>query len=237
MDELILTVDMGNTRSKWVLWSYDGKLIEERVAVWEEAQDLILRATKIAWCSTQKNQIWNWGKHKSAIFDLNELMNWPFLSHYKTPETLGKDRIAAIAGARKKYYNQSALIIDAGTCITTDFLTAQGEYLGGSISPGIHMRYKAMHEFTGKLPLLTPAMASEINGKSTSDSLHSGVWYGVLAEINNRMELALISDPKSIFVLTGGDASLLADHLKYRIFAEPLLVHHGLLYCLEINEF
>lgn len=234
---MILTADIGNTRTKVVAWSQEGKIEEVRLASLDDCKDLFLKAQIIGWSSTNGETKPSFPGFNGRIFELNHAVKLPFINHYKTPETLGRDRMAAVAGAIKLHPKKQVLVIDAGTCITTDFLTAQGEYLGGSISPGFQMRYKAMHEFTGKLPLLSPEMAIEVNGKSTAESMHSGVWFGLLAELNYRMEEALFHDPKTTFILTGGDAKLLADHLKYRIFAEPLLVHHGLLYCLEINEF
>ncbi len=113
----------------------------------------------------------------------------PVKNLYQTPETLGKDRIAAVTGAWSMFPGQNILAIDAGTCITYDIVTKNGEYLGGGISPGIRMRFQAMHTFTGKLPLVEPEDFDELIGRSTRESLLSGVYNGVTAEIRELIRL------------------------------------------------
>ncbi len=160
----------------------------------------------------------------------------PFKNSYATPQTLGVDRIALATASFYHNPNSNTLAIDAGTCITYDMVNDYGEYLGGAISPGINMRYKAMHEQTSKLPLLEKETPLDLIGNSTESSMHSGVVNGVSAEIDG-----LIDQYKSRFadltvILTGGDAQFLSKRLKNTIFADSKFLLRGLNYLLEYNK-
>lgn len=155
-------------------------------------------------------------------------------NHYKTPQTLGLDRYAAIIGVSFLYPNQNCLVIDAGTCITYDFVDAERNYSGGSISPGLRMRFKAMNSFTGRLPLVEPeadwAMAY---GNDTNSSLLSGVQNGIIYEMLGFINSYHLSWPDLKVVLCGGDINFFDTELKNSIFAhalktEPDLVLTGL---------
>ena len=125
----------------------------------------------------------------SALCDLHVLdctTKVPFKNLYATPHTLGVDRIALAAAAFSENSSKNTLIIDAGTCITYDILNTNNEYLGGAISPGIQMRYEAMHNQTSKLPLLEKEIPLNLIGNSTETSMHSGVVYGTCAEIDGK---------------------------------------------------
>jgi type III pantothenate kinase len=166
---------------------------------------------------------------------LNSKTKLPVRNRYKTPGTLGSDRIASVAGAAKLFPGKNILVIDAGTCIKYDFITAQKEYLGGSISPGLRMRFQALHNFTDGLPLIQPGKISTLVGTSTKDSVLTGVELGIVNEING-----FIADYKKKFgpvkvLLSGGDAALFAGHIKSSIFAAPNLIHTGLLDILKYN--
>ena len=160
----------------------------------------------------------------------------PFKNLYQTPSTLGKDRIAAVAGAFSLYPNCNVLVIDAGTCITYDFLTDKGEYLGGGISPGIRMRFKAMHTFTGKLPLIEPDEYDGLIGRSTRESMLSGVYNGVISELNGLISLYQEQFGDVMVIITGGDHEFLHNKLKISIFAAPDLVLLGLNEILDYND-
>jgi type III pantothenate kinase len=234
---LYLTADIGNTRIKYALWTEEGSIAETGLP--QSYQELYDRASVVdafAWCSTVGPLPEEFQSLNVRNFELDQTARLPFTSLYKTPETLGKDRIAAIAGALKLYPNKNVFVIDAGTCITTDLVTDTAVYHGGSISPGLEMRYKALHQFTEKLPEVKHREWTDILGKSTEESILSGVWNGILGELNFRIEEILKTQPDVVIAVTGGDAPLLADKLKYRIFAEPLIIHHGLLSCLFLNE-
>lgn len=160
----------------------------------------------------------------------------PFINLYKTPKTLGVDRIALVCSAVTKYPNKNVLVIDAGTCITFDFVNSKSEYLGGAISLGINLRYKALHSFTAKLPLLEKKETNNFIGKSTEESIHSGVVNGVVKELDG-----IIKDYKEKYgnltaVLTGGDTNFLSKQLKSSIFANQNFLLYGLNQLLIFNE-
>jgi type III pantothenate kinase len=161
-------------------------------------------------------------------------LHLPLRIEYQTPDTLGADRIANAAGALKKYGN-NCLIIDCGTCITTTYVGDQ-TLKGGSISPGIQMRFKALHDYTGNLPLLD--MTEEVPallGKTTQESIYSGVILGVLRETEGSIENWLECFTIEHIVLTGGDASFFAGQLKRRTFADADLTLYGLNEILKYN--
>jgi len=144
---------------------------------------------------------------------------------YKTPNTLGLDRWAGILGAKSLFPNHACLVIDAGTCITYDVLTGKSEYYGGSISPGIAMRFKAMHEFTGRLPEVEWNDREIIpEGSDTLSAMKNGVFQGIINEIegfiaiNNKKESALK------VIITGGDAKFLYKQLQNSIFAPQIIL-------------
>jgi type III pantothenate kinase len=159
----------------------------------------------------------------------------PFRSLYKNPETLGQDRIAAVAGAALLKPQEDVLVIDAGSCITYDMLSSEGTHLGGAISPGLQMRSRALHEFTGRLPLLEQREFSKLTGQSTEESIFSGVQNGMLAELDGIMDQYHSLYPHLQVMLCGGDSAFLAKRLKYGIFAEPDLVLVGLHHILKLN--
>lgn len=175
---------------------------------------------------TQKNTI---------VLDSKTLL--PFQKNYKTPETLGNDRIAIAAAAVLLYPNQNVLAIDAGTCITYDFVDKNKVYQGGAISPGLQMRFKALNTFTAKLPLVgnTEKTQIKLTGKSTKDSILSGVVKGVAFEIDGVIK-EYINDYKDLTVLlTGGDTLYLKNQLKNEIFANLNLQAIGLNHILNYN--
>lgn len=143
----------------------------------------------------------------------------PFKSLYATPHSLGIDRLVLSAGAVLAFPLRNRLVIDAGTCVTYDFTDADNAYHGGAISPGLRLRYEALHNFTARLPLLTREMPDSITGNSTAQSIHSGVVNALLFEIQG-----FIDDYKNkygdvVVIMTGGDAEFLAERFKNTIFA------------------
>lgn len=160
----------------------------------------------------------------------------PFKNHYTTPETLGVDRMALVSAASKSFKKENVLIIDAGTCITYDFLNDENKYLGGAISPGVEMRYKSLHTFTAKLPLLNKKMPHSFFGDSTEDAIHVGVVISVLNEIEGFISNYQKEYPNLRVILTGGDAHFLRDRIKNDIFANSNFLLEGLNYILETNK-
>jgi type III pantothenate kinase len=156
----------------------------------------------------------------------------PFTIEYETPQSLGSDRIAALAGATLYYHGKNTLIIDAGTAITYDFLE-NNIFRGGNISPGITTRYKALNKFTGRLPLVSQRSGFSFPGRNTSDAIAAGVITGVLYEINEYIRTFKSKD--SIIILTGGDSEFLKDTIDHQVIYLPDIVSDGLNYILEQN--
>jgi len=159
--------------------------------------------------------------------ELNHSTPVPFINKYRTPETLGKDRIAIASAAVQLFPNENVLVIDTGTSITYDLVTSKEEYIGGGISPGLNMRFKALHNFTHRLPLVKMQDAeAKINlvGDSTETSILSGVVVGAKAEVENIINqyCSLYSSLK--IIISGGDHKYFEKLLKSNIFAAPNIV-------------
>jgi type III pantothenate kinase len=152
----------------------------------------------------------------------------PIRNQYETPETLGSDRLSNAVAAASLFPNCPCVIIDSGTCIKFDFITPNNEYFGGSISPGIEMRFKALHEFTARLPLLKRTESVYLIGKNTSESIQSGVINGTLAEVKGILEQYQMTHKDLKVILTGGDYALLERTIKTRVHVEPWLTLKGL---------
>jgi type III pantothenate kinase len=158
-----------------------------------------------------------------------------FTSPVGKPETIGADRLAIIAAAVDKFPQQHSLAISLGTCITYNFVNNQHQFLGGSISPGMQMRFKAMHEQTALLPLITPSSEFTLVGYDTKTNLLSGVILGIAAEIDGIIGAYEQKYAKFNVLLTGGDICYFAPHLKKRIFADQNLLFKGLYAICEKN--
>ena len=159
----------------------------------------------------------------------------PLVNKYKTPATLGIDRLAAAVGATSIYSTKNILVIDAGTCITYDFINSKNEFIGGSISPGLNIRFKAINDYTANLPLLAPESIDYLTGKNTKESILSGILNGAIAEMDGFIEMYKKQYNEIIVVLTGGDYKFFEKKLKSSIFAVPNLVLTGLNVILEFN--
>ncbi len=161
----------------------------------------------------------------------------PIKNLYKTPETLGSDRIAAAIGAYSLYPQNNVLVVDAGTCLKFNFTNKNAEYLGGAISPGLQMRFKALQHFTDKLPLINfDNNFNKLIGQTTEESILSGVINGIVQETDGIINEYKKLYPDLTIVITGGDADFLAKHLKNSIFAHPHLVLTGLNEILKYNS-
>lgn len=160
----------------------------------------------------------------------------PFRNAYRTPETLGRDRLAAVAGAQAIFSKKNCLVVDCGTCIKYDFLTAEGVYSGGNIAPGAAMRIRAMHTFTARLPEVPMKMPDELIGYSTETALQNGALRGAVLEIMGFIALFRESAPDLQVLLSGGDAAFFAPHLPVpALHVEPLLTLYGLNHILQYN--
>lgn len=159
----------------------------------------------------------------------------PIENMYRTPETLGRDRLAGVVAASWMYPGANVLVIDAGTCITYDLLEESGKYLGGNISPGLDMRYHAMHHFTRRLPMVERANSISLLGETTEEALRNGGLTGVLMEMGGYMELLRKKYTGLNTLLTGGDAPYLSEHLRADLALEPHLILIGLNQILQFN--
>lgn len=231
-----LAIDIGNSRTKFGL--FQGRELVKLVHIpnnelvlnrsllldWKPSSIIVSSVNKEAETELRLHEL------KIPIVYLNYKTKLPIEIAYETPETLGKDRIAAVVGAKSLAIGKNLLVIDAGTCITYDFLTSESVYLGGAISPGVQMRLGAMNNFTSQLPLIDwgGVKRPENVGRTTISSMLSGAVNGLIGEMN-----AFISDykkqyPELKIVITGGDANFFEKELKNGIFADQNLVLKGL---------
>ena len=174
--------------------------------------------------------------YKIRVLQLNSTFNFPFKIQYKTPLTLGNDRLALAAAASLLYPKSNKIIIDAGTCITIDFIDYNNNFYGGSISPGIDMRYKSLNNYTANLPLLEISDKFSYPGDSTETSIHSGVIGGVCNEIKGFIENISSKHDDVKIILTGGNAKFLSKTLKITIFANQNFILDGLNSILNLNK-
>lgn len=175
-------------------------------------------------------------KEDIDVIELSYKTKLPFKNSYKTPKTLGVDRIALVSASVNQFPDKNVLIIDAGTCITYDFITDKNDYLGGAISPGIRLRYKSLNNLTANLPLLDTNQPKTIIGNSTESSIHSGVVFGVIKEIDGVVDQYQLKYPDLTVILTGGDAKFLSNQLKNSIFANSNFLLGGLNFILDFNS-
>lgn len=161
-----------------------------------------------------------------ALF-LNADSPLPIKVSYKTPKTLGMDRLAGAVGAHVLFPGKSVLIVDLGTCITYDLLHDE-TFQGGMIAPGLQMRFRAMHEFTANLPLLSLSGSTDLIGKSTNESMNSGAFFGVIGEIEHHISQLMLNIPDLKVIMTGGDAHLFESMIKSDIFVAPEIVLVGM---------
>lgn len=158
----------------------------------------------------------------------------PFRIQYETPETLGLDRIAGIAGAQALFPRENVLIIDAGTAITFDMKTDENVFVGGNIAPGLNMRFRALHEFTHKLPLVEPGKNSFL-GNSTKQAIINGVVNGITYEMEGVIAESVKNYKDLTIIMTGGDTNLFEIKVKSPIFVVQNLVRLGLNIILNYN--
>ncbi len=170
------------------------------------------------------------------VFRIDSNVKTNFLLRYSTPQTIGPDRLAVVAGAIVKFPQKPLLIIDAGTAITYEFVDNSGNYLGGNISPGIVLRFKALNQFTGSLPLVERSENFSNIGQSTEEAIRNGVMVGIVKEIEGIIFEFKQQNPQSKVILTGGDANFLHKSIKSDIFVLPNLVLEGIYEIYKINQ-
>jgi type III pantothenate kinase len=227
-----IAIDVGNTRLKVGIFEKKA-LIEKHSFQTKDELFLFLkqRSYKNAIVSSvgiSGDEVADRVNAEDIRITLSHLLPLPITIRYSTPHTLGVDRIAAVCGAWEMFPKQNSLVIDAGTCITYDWLDAEGNYFGGSISPGLEMRLKAMHTFTARLPLVNINREVSLVGDSTEHALQSGAWHGLLAEVDGIIDRYQQQHGAMQVIVGGGDALFFENRLKHTIFAAPELVLIGL---------
>ncbi|WP_179348006.1 type III pantothenate kinase [Winogradskyella pacifica] len=175
-------------------------------------------------------------KNDLNVMELTSELKFPFKNDYQTPKTLGVDRVALVCASVNQLPNKNVLIIDAGTCITYDFVTKENHYRGGAISPGLRLRYLSLNNLTAHLPLLETKTPNNIIGNSTESSIHSGVVYGAINEIDGVINQYIENYSDLTVILTGGDSKFLSNQLKNTIFAKSNFLLEGLNFILEYNS-
>jgi len=238
-----LVIDVGNSLTKFTL--FNNSNIECSHSI--KTNNIVLKQIKILFpisncniiiCSVKNiipKNILSLEKlcKKLLIFNLSTYT--PILNLYKS-KSLGLDRLAAAVGANTIFPNTNCLIIDAGTAITYDILTKNNEYLGGAISPGIDIRYKALSVFTNKLPDLNFVENFSYPANNTNDSINVGINKGILFETEGYINELSKKYKKLKVIVTGGNYNFLVKNIKRTIFAQQNLVAIGLNKILEFNE-
>ncbi|KVV13762.1 type III pantothenate kinase [Flavobacterium sp. TAB 87] len=243
---MILAIDVGNTRIKAAVFE-DTSLLEvfvfDAIELEKKIENILkkFRKTTVLMVASvgkiEKHAFLAFEKQLTVHFITHKDI-FPFQNKYETPTTLGIDRMVLAAGATLLYPKQNRLVIDAGTCVTYDFIDAEDNYLGGAIAPGLRLRYEALHNYTARLPLLHLEEPQSFIGNSTNQSIHSGIVNGFIYEIDGFVVEYATSFLNFIIILTGGDSDFLAKRLKNTIFANSnfLLESLNQLYLYKINN-
>jgi len=225
-----VVIDAGNTRTKVGIFEGAALVQAQVFAFVPEAWSFLegLEMNHVILSSVINDPLDLSGRVRGLALRLTPALPLPIVNSYSTPETLGADRLAAACGAWSLFPGEPTLSIDCGTCINYEYVNARGEYHGGAISPGVAMRFLAMHTLTDKLPLEMPQETSPLVGDSTRKCLESGVMNGTLEEIKGMIGRYSQIDPGIRVILTGGDARFFEKHLKPSIFVAPELILTGL---------
>jgi len=236
-----LVIDIGNTNSKLAVFNQKElvhyqrleSLDEQSLASIIEKYQIVNAA--VSSVNTATDKLSDFLKSKINYILFTTAIRAGIINHYETIDTLGLDRWAKVIAAHRLYPNQNCLLIDAGTCITYDVLTATSEYFGGSISLGINMRFAALNHYTGRLPLVQFNKDEEIIplGSNTKNAIKNGVLQGVVNEVEGFIAAENKKNSSLKVIITGGDADFLNKQLKNSIFAtqiiyDPYLVLKGL---------
>lgn len=233
-----LVIDLGNTAAKYGFFEA-GQLVENGLLP-DPAQLQILLARRpvaqaIVASVTADSAGWLAVLRQNPVGEVRVFEPGqtaiPIQNTYATPHTLGADRLAAAVGAAYLRPQQNTLILDTGTALKCDLVTADNTFVGGSIAPGLRLRLQSLHTFTGRLPLLelpAPDEAVQLTGTSTASAMLSGVLNGALFEVQGFIAAYERSYPGVGVLLTGGDAPYFAGRLRGRIFVVPELVLLGL---------
>ena len=230
-----LTIDIGNTRVKTavfqgnkMLFNNSSPLQNFKKGILEIVDNYPVKFAIISSVGKLKSEDFEFLGDLIKIHFLTFKTKIQFINKYRTPSSLGVDRIALVSAAVDQFPDTNVLIFDVGSCITYDFVNDKKEYFGGAISPGIKMRYKSLHSFTANLPKLAVVDVIPALGNTTDNAIHIGVLQGVICEIEGVINLFKAKKQKLTIVLTGGDTIFLAKNIKSTIFANPNFLLEGL---------
>jgi len=233
-----VVIDWGNTRIKAALVENNVLVEKHSFLQKHEVVDFLkskpIENALISSVSGNPHELIEQIQLTGKIVELAASTPLPIKNKYATPNTLGVDRLAAACGAWGLFQNQASLVIDLGSCINYEFVSGNGNYLGGAISPGITMRFRAMNQFTANLPNVKPQSKPAWIGNNTESCLLSGVMNGVLSEIQGFVNYATKDNPSCNILICGGEASLLDGEIKSAKYI-PELVLLGLNYILQYN--
>ena len=239
-----LALDIGNSRAKVGIFDADGSLVhiadvgtgfEDTLLEMLARYDVTAAVMASVADPGRSSKLADLLRKKVPLLTLDQETPLPIRVAYKSAATLGVDRIAAAVAAHAMFPERPALVIQAGTCLVTDFITRDGIYKGGSISPGINMRFAALQHFTSRLPLAESTPPPHFIGDTTATSIQSGVFYGIIDEINGTIARYNEQFGDVAVVLTGGQKNLLEKSIKNTIFAVQNLVLTGLYKILIFN--
>ena len=239
--ERTLCLDFGNTRLKCAVFNHELEevivLEGETLAVVEGLVDKYKPAKSILSSVIHHDPaIETMLQSRTRFHKLGAGSRLPVTIPVGKPETVGADRLALSVAARHLYPQQHSLVIGLGSCITYNFVNKLGQFLGGSISPGMEMRFRAMHEYTALLPLVKPDTNFPLVGYDTKTNMLSGVILGMAKEIDGMIDEYALKYNNFNVLLTGGDMAFFVSHLKNRIFADPYLIYKGLYAISEYNS-
>lgn len=245
---MILVIDVGNSFVKCAVFERN-KLMEKQVCLNKDTIKILNIFFKkypqimegiISSVGKIDENVLKYVKESILLIELSNTTKFPFANNYQTPQTLGIDRMVLVAGAVLLYPNTNRLIIDAGTCVTYDFVDKNNIYYGGSISPGLALRYKSLNSYTKSLPLLEKKEVDFFIGTCTQDAIHTGVVNGIVFEIDGFVTQYSNKFKDLTIILTGGDAEFLAKSLKNTIFANSNFLleslNHLYTYCKKKND-
>lgn len=237
-----LVVDIGNSRTKWAVVNPTAEIVEQGVAeLSDELLGGLVQRYPIgrAICSSTRGAMQDAVEllqaFVSEVLPFTAATPLPIAIDYATPETLGRDRVAAAVGAARLYPQRNCLVVDFGTALTIDLLTADGVFRGGTISLGLTSRFRALEAFTARLPLCEPTDEMTLVGRTTREAIEQGVMNGIAFELEGYIARHQLKNDNLCVIFTGGEAKYFAKRIKNTIFAEPNLVFCGLNRILEYN--
>ncbi|MDR1698360.1 MAG: type III pantothenate kinase [Prevotellaceae bacterium] len=230
-----LIIDQGNTCTKAAIFSADKLLHLQRFEGEPAETDIIALRENFPFQNAILSSVTHGRKIKETLqkyaenfVELSPQTPVPLENLYRTPETLGQDRLAVAVGANSLFPNRNLLIIDSGTAITYDVVNDRNQYLGGNIAPGMDMRFRALHEFTHKLPLVNYRENKYLLGNDTETAILQGVVAGIGFEMKGYMTKLRKKYPELLTFLTGGNAFCFKEQLKNNIFVSENLLLTGL---------